>query len=472
MSLTIVISYRRQDSAGWAGRIYDRLVEHFGESAVFIDIDKIRPGDDFAERILDTINSADVFVALIGPDYLATPAGSNEPRLFAENDYVRLEVGTALETGTRVIPVLVDGATMPAPSDLPEPIRALASKHAHEVSPTRFRADVDQLITALDELTEEGAFGQAGSAAAGIEVEPLSPPKTSVHVPASPLGAGEDVPSIPSGLALTDAPEIRYARTDDGLNIAYWTLGAGQPLLLLSGLSHAEAGWELDEQRHWLEQLAAHYQVVHVDFRGRGLSDWSDVAAYGPDDLWLDVEAVVGDVGFAEFSILANGAAARYAVAFAQDHADRVSHLVLWAPNPGEPSGRFRAVMAARDLDIDVARRAFIQEILGADSGDTGRRLREFTEKNDEPLDPLVGPAIRKFDATPLLPNLSTPTLVLAHADSRLFPNVRSVRGVAAAIPGARLVSIPGTTGLISHGDTRPILRALESFLGPADRSD
>ncbi len=161
--------------------------------------------DDACSLGLDTISAADVFVAPIGPDYLATPEGGHEPRLFAENDYDRLETGTALETGTRVIPVFADGATMPAPSDLPEPIRARASRHAHEVSPTRFRADVDQLITALDELTEEGAFGPAGSPGEGIEAEPPTPPKTSVQRPPPPLGPllegvahGSQLPSITS----------------------------------------------------------------------------------------------------------------------------------------------------------------------------------------------------------------------------------------------------------------------------------
>lgn len=136
------------------------------------------------------------------------------------------------------------------------------------------------------------------------------------------------------------------------------------------------------------------------------------------------------------------------------------------------PTGRFEAVIAARALDIDVARRAFVNEALGEDSGDTGRRLRENREKHDAPFDPRAGAAVLKFDATSLLPSISTPTLVLAHTDSRLLRNVQAVREVAAAIPGARLVSIPGTTGLMSHGDTRPILRALEAFLGPADRSE
>jgi hypothetical protein len=106
----IFISYRRADEPGYAGRIADRLRTEFGEST-FIDVESLEPGTDFVERIEQAVGAVDVLVAVIGRDWAPTDP-SGRPRLDDPNDFVRLEIGSALRRDIRVIPVLVRGAAL------------------------------------------------------------------------------------------------------------------------------------------------------------------------------------------------------------------------------------------------------------------------------------------------------------------------------------------------------------------------
>jgi TIR domain len=107
------ISYRRDDSAGHAGRLFDRLSDHFGRDQVFMDIDSIEPGVDFAQVVEDTMGRCDAVVALIGPHWLTVADSTGRRRLDNPEDFVRLELATALKRGIRVIPALVHGAAIP-----------------------------------------------------------------------------------------------------------------------------------------------------------------------------------------------------------------------------------------------------------------------------------------------------------------------------------------------------------------------
>ena len=111
----IVISYRRDDSEAHAGRIYDRLEREFGRDHVFMDVDRIEPGEDFVEEIEKAVSSCDVLIAVIGPAWTELRDDSGALRIAHPLDFVRMEVSTALRSGTRVIPVLVGGASMPSP---------------------------------------------------------------------------------------------------------------------------------------------------------------------------------------------------------------------------------------------------------------------------------------------------------------------------------------------------------------------
>ncbi len=146
----IFISYRRNDSATNAGRIYDRLEGHFEQGQVFMDVDTIQPGLDFVEVVQEAVGSCDALIAVIGREWLGASDESGRRRLENPEDLVRLEIATALERGIRVIPVLVQGARMPVAPDLPEGLTALARRNSVEVSDNRFRTEIDQLIKALE----------------------------------------------------------------------------------------------------------------------------------------------------------------------------------------------------------------------------------------------------------------------------------------------------------------------------------
>jgi hypothetical protein len=124
--LRIFISYRRDDSAGYAGRLYDRLGQHFGSENIFIDIDTIEPGVDFVEVIAEAVSSCDLLIALIGQQWLTVTNAQGRRRLDDPEDFVRLEIQTALERNIRVIPALIRGATTPTSPELPEALTRLA----------------------------------------------------------------------------------------------------------------------------------------------------------------------------------------------------------------------------------------------------------------------------------------------------------------------------------------------------------
>ena len=151
----IFISYRRDDSGGHAGRLYDRLVQHFGPENVFIDVDTIGPGVDFVEAVNHAVTACDRLIAVIGREWLAAPGARGNRRLDDPEDMVRLEIATAFERGIRVIPLLVQGAQPPQATELPDGLKDLASRNALEVTDARFHSDLDRLIEELEAPTQD-----------------------------------------------------------------------------------------------------------------------------------------------------------------------------------------------------------------------------------------------------------------------------------------------------------------------------
>src|SRR6516162_8334032 len=160
MSGQIFISYRREDASYPAGRLYDRLSAHFPQNQVFIDVDNLDPGVDFVEAIEQSVGSCDVLIAVIGRHWLISSEAEGSRRLDNPDDFVRLEIATALKRNIWVIPVLVDEASMPHASDLPDELKSLVRRNAVEVSHTRFSADSERLIDALERAFEKTAAEQ------------------------------------------------------------------------------------------------------------------------------------------------------------------------------------------------------------------------------------------------------------------------------------------------------------------------
>ncbi len=145
----IFINYRRQDSEGHVGRLYDHLATHFPKADIFMDVEALPPGVDFVDELEHAVTACEVFLAVIGPQWLDVTDEHGVRRLDQGNDFVRIEISLALKHNKLIIPVLVGGAKMPPPDRLPEDIAALARRSAFELSHKRFMADVMQLVNAI-----------------------------------------------------------------------------------------------------------------------------------------------------------------------------------------------------------------------------------------------------------------------------------------------------------------------------------
>jgi len=161
----VFLSYRRDDSGDLVGRIRDRLAATLGAPAVFTDIDSIPPGADFREQITSAITGCDVVLVVIGPRWLTSVDTSGRQRLAHEDDFVRIEVEAALSRSIPVVPVLVLGAEMPKPEEVPESIRDLTYRQALQVRrDPDFHPDMNRL---LDQLMPSPPESRLASAARG-----------------------------------------------------------------------------------------------------------------------------------------------------------------------------------------------------------------------------------------------------------------------------------------------------------------
>lgn len=148
----IFISYRRDDSAGYAGRLFDNLARQFGRDRVFMDIETLEPGVDFVNGIDQAIASCAAVIAMIGPQWIEARERDGRRRLDNPNDFIRLEIASALQRDVRVIPVLVHKAAMPAEEALPEPLKPLARLQAFDISDNRWDFDVERLAEVIGRL--------------------------------------------------------------------------------------------------------------------------------------------------------------------------------------------------------------------------------------------------------------------------------------------------------------------------------
>lgn len=151
----IFISYRREGGSGFAGRLAEDLERRFGANEVFRDVEDIASGEDFVERLDSALRSCRVLLAVLDKTWLSA-SNSGGRRLDDPKDFVRTEIATALRNGVRVIPVLVEGATMPSEQDLPSNIKSLARRQAHELSDLRWDYDIDKLASTIEKACADG----------------------------------------------------------------------------------------------------------------------------------------------------------------------------------------------------------------------------------------------------------------------------------------------------------------------------
>lgn len=179
----IFISYRREDSEGEAGRLFDDLVAVFGEESVFMDVAAIEVGRDFRKAIDDSVATCGVLLAVVGKGWVDAKNAAGNRRLDDPSDFVRLETASALKRDIPVVPVLVRGATMPRPEELPDDLKEFAYRNGCELTHPRWSSDVQLLVNALKPMvgeacgpgTEQNRPGSGPAAAVTPEPEVAQP---------------------------------------------------------------------------------------------------------------------------------------------------------------------------------------------------------------------------------------------------------------------------------------------------------
>ena len=208
----IFISYRRSDSAAFAGRIADFFAYHHGDVRVFFDVVAIEPGEDFTAAIRNRLAASQVVLAIIGENWLDARGSDGARRLDTPSDFVRLELAMALEMGKRVIPVLIDNAQMPAAQALPADLQALAVCNGEFMRGAAFQRDAQHLAGFVTQ------FMQASSEPALV---PAPAPQRDVRsqVKSALVSAFEDLRSAPplSYLIATNPADefVQFAKMPD-----------------------------------------------------------------------------------------------------------------------------------------------------------------------------------------------------------------------------------------------------------------
>jgi hypothetical protein len=160
----VFVNYRREDTGPYARLVQIKLGERFPNVPVFIDLDSIEAGADFADAIKSGVDACVVLIALIGAKWLTITDEDGRRRLDDPDDYVRYEIRTALERGVRVIPVLADGAKAPRQQQLPDDLQRLARLNALEMSYDRLDYDATRLMDVIQKVL---GYVPVGGAATG-----------------------------------------------------------------------------------------------------------------------------------------------------------------------------------------------------------------------------------------------------------------------------------------------------------------
>jgi class 3 adenylate cyclase len=268
-------------------------------------------------------------------------------------------------------------------------------------------------------------------------------------------------------------PRIQYAKTADGVSIAFWTLGEGMPLVQMPNgpWSHIELEWQYPGWRKWYERLAEKRKLIRYDSRGSGMSD-RNVTDYSADAQLLDLEAVVQRLGLEQFALLAPFYAGPGAITYAGRHPARVSHLVLWCSwaRSSDAWGRSRiqAFHALREEDWQLYTETQAHDAVRWSAGDEARRFAAFMREcaTREAVRAAMD-VLDEADATTLLSQVGAPTLVLHRRE--VFVLVAAARAVASGIRDARLALLEGDSVLPWVGDMEAVLAAVDEFLGEGE---
>ena len=286
----IFISYRRQDSSGYVIGIYDRLKNEFNEEDIFRDLDTIEFGVDFVEVLENAVQQCDILLAIIGPHWLTISDANGRKRLDNPNDFVRLEIATALERKIRVIPVLVGGATMPYADELPDNLKSLARRNALPIDDRDFHAHLDRLIRALHRALKTKPKVQVESKPKPIATTPTLP--TSLKLMPKPF----DWIEIPGGHGTlkTNQDDVTLAIPTESYWIAKYPVTNAQFKVFIDAGGYSSDKWWTKEG--WQKcQEGWHYDS---GWKASG-TPWAEPRYWG-DSKWNGTEQPVVGVSWFE----------------------------------------------------------------------------------------------------------------------------------------------------------------------------
>lgn len=269
------------------------------------------------------------------------------------------------------------------------------------------------------------------------------------------------------------APRVRYARTTDGIAIAFWTIGRGPPLVHTPPfpLGHLLVEWQNRANRAYYESLAETHTIIRYDGRGAGLSE-REVDDYSQEAKHRDLDAVVGALGLEKFALLGFGHIGSAAAAYAALHPERVSHLILWHSYARTSDvTNLSRIDAARSL-IERDWKSYTElegyRVSRWAGGDMAHWYSEYVRESVTPVGLSAAyESISNVDISDFLSRIHAPTLVLARSDSEVLP-VEVARNLTASVPNARLALLPGT-GVIPFPDVmEQFVAEICDFLGSA----
>jgi pimeloyl-ACP methyl ester carboxylesterase len=275
---------------------------------------------------------------------------------------------------------------------------------------------------------------------------------------------------------VVEMPETRYAKTEDGVHVAYQIVGDGPPHVVYANsfMGHIEVSWEYAPAVRFYERMAAFSRLVPFDRRGTGLSD-PIVGRFTMEDRIADIQAVMDAVGLDQAVLLGSSEGAAACAYFAALYPERVSALIFYAP----------AVVAMADdecpwawkesrwarffeaLDNTWATGAGLEAVNPSLADDPDARAwyaRYFRLSASPALVRTLMQHNRDSDIRPVLPTIGVPTLVMHRSDERWL-SVESGRYAARQIPGARLVELPGTDHYIWEQNADAVAEEIEEFL-------
>ncbi len=334
----IFLSYRREDTAPYARLLQSRLRDRIPDARVFMDLDSIEPGRDFAEVIREAVDSCTVLVALIGRQWATLADEEGRRRLDNPDDWVRFEVQAALKRGVRVIPVLVDGARPLRPQELPAELQKLAQLQALELSHSRYEYDADRLLDLLQRLL---------AAASGTGTGRQSSPTANVQAFTDPHDVRAD-----GNVLLTDLERFAQSVTDDSSKASTGALAATDPDRAARLIADAERATQ---------------SITDETLKAKALASIAGaLSATDPDRAERVAQSITGDYSKARALVSIAGALA----ATDPDRAERVAQSITDDTWKARALASIAGALAATDPDRAVLLIADAERVAQSITGD------------------------------------------------------------------------------------------------------